>query len=167
MRLCMQKTSRHCYICVAQCCSRRSWALPVVATRTKTTTWPQMWLEMKEAKRRKLLNMSESKHETLHAKNFTPLLCLRCTVLLQAQLGPACRSDHNEDNHLAANVPGNERSQKKKAIKHVRKQTCQNRQESHAAVRWTFCRPSCGEHANHAGRRNMNLIPKQAGDAAR
>ena len=62
MRLCMQKTSRHCYVCVAQCCSRRSWALPVVATTTKTTTWPQMWLEMKQAKRRKLLNMSESKH---------------------------------------------------------------------------------------------------------
>ena len=78
---------------------------------------------------------TEQHNETLHAKNFTPLLCLRCTMLLQAQLGPACRSDHNEDNHLAANVTGNETSQKKKAIKHVRKQTCQNRQESHAAVR--------------------------------
>ena len=104
MKVCMQETSRHCYVCVAQCCSRRSWALPVVATTTKTTTWPQMWLEMKQANRRKLLNMSESKH----AKT------------------------------------GKSRTQ-----------------------RWTSCHPSCGEHANHAGRRNMNLIPKQAGDAAR
>ena len=94
----------------------------------------------------------------MYAKNFTPLLCLRCTVLLQAHLGPACRSDHNEDNHLAANVTGNETSQKKKAIKHVRKQTCQNRQR-----RTQSCRPSCG----HAGKRRLSLIPKQAGDTGR
>ena len=64
---------------------------------------------------------TEQHNETLHAKNFTPLLYLRCTVLLQAQLGPACRSDHNEDNHLAANVNGHETDRKKKAIKHARK----------------------------------------------
>ena len=38
------------------------WALPVVATTKKTTTWPQMWLGMKQAKRSKQVNMPESKH---------------------------------------------------------------------------------------------------------
>ena len=37
----------------------------------------------------------------VHAKNLTPLSCLRCTALLKRSWGPACRSDHKEDNHLA------------------------------------------------------------------
>ena len=60
------------------------------------------------------------KAESLHEK-IDAIVMSALHSVAQAQLGPACRSDHKEDNHLAANVNGHETDRKKKAIKHARK----------------------------------------------
>ena len=70
-------------------------------------------------------------------------------------MGPACRSDHKEDNHLAANVTGNEAGQKKQANKHARKQTCQNRQEKQTGI--SFQNRTETQLGKNGGKRNMNL----------
>ena len=71
------------------CLLKRSWALPVVATTSKTSTWPQVcvWNDMMKA----CMQETESVMSALHN-------------VAQAQLGPACRSDHEQDQHLAASV---------------------------------------------------------------
>ena len=94
------------------------------------------------------------KAESLHEK-IDAIVMSALHSVAQAQLGPACRSDHKEDNHLAANVTGNEAGQKKQASKHARKQTCQNRQEKQTGI--SFQNGPETQLGKNGGKRNMNL----------
>ena len=88
------------------CLLKRSWALPVVATTSKTSTWPQVCVgnDMMKA----CMQETESVMSALHS-------------VAQAQLGPACRSDHEQDQHLAASVcVWNAAGRKKKVLKHAK-----------------------------------------------
>ena len=45
----------------------------------------------------------------------------------QAQLGPACRSDHKQDQHLAATVCGMQQAERRKYLNMPENQTCRNK----------------------------------------
>ena len=45
----------------------------------------------------------------------------------QAQLGPACRSDHKQDQHLAAIVCGMQQAERRKYLNMPEKQACRNK----------------------------------------
>ena len=45
----------------------------------------------------------------------------------QAQLGPACRNDHKQDQHLAAIVCGMQQAERRKYLNMLEKQACRNK----------------------------------------
>ena len=78
----------------------------------------------------------------------------------QAQLGPACRSDHKQDQHLAASVcVWNAAGRKKKVLKHAKIKHAETRRKKKHAGRYTCCRASSFAASSVARSGPLNVLP--------